>query len=113
MHQVGWLVGLALVIGLLAGGEIWRSYRQATSAAERSAAGLVHLLAEQTERTIQALDLTLIGMRDALLVAPRLEPDDPAYRAALKERLKSLPYVRSLFVVGADGFATQDSGAAA
>ena len=111
MYQVGWLVGLALVIGLLAGGEIWRSYRQATSAAERSAAALVHLLAEQTERTIQAIDLTLIGMRDALLVAPRLAPDDPAYRAALQERLKSLPYVRSLFVVGADGFATQDSGA--
>ena len=65
----------------------------------------------QTERTIQALDLTLIGMRDALLVAPRLAPDDPAYRAALNERLKSLPYVRSLLVVGADGFSTQDSGA--
>jgi signal transduction histidine kinase len=111
LRQVGWLVGLAFVIGLLAGAEIWHSYRQTTIAAERSAAGLVHLLAEQTERTIQAIDLTLIGMRDALRVAPGLAPDDPAYRAALQERLKSLPYVRSLYVVGADGFSTQDSGA--
>jgi len=110
IHQVRWLVGLAFVIGLLAGGEIWRSYRQATSAAERSVAGLVRLLAEQTERTIQAIDFTLIGMRDAIIVAPNLTTSDPAYKAALKERLESLPYVRSLFVVGPDGFATHDSG---
>ena len=104
MRLVGWLLVLALFLGLLAGAEMWRSYGQATSAAERSAEGFVKLLAEQTEGAIQAIDLTLIGMRDALQVAPGLAPNDPAYRAALKERLKSLPYVRALFVIGPDGF---------
>src|SRR5262245_23949052 len=98
------LVALALVLGLLAGAEIWRSYGQAMIAAERSAVSQVRLLAEQTEQTIQAIDFTLIGMRDALRVAPNLPPNDPGFRSALKERLDSLPYARSLFVVGADGF---------
>jgi signal transduction histidine kinase len=34
---------------------------------------------------------------------------DPTFGAALKERLKSLPYVRALFIVGPDGFVTHDS----
>ena len=109
MHYVGQLVAFALFIGLLGAGEIWRSHQHATSNAERSIAGLVGLLAEQKERTIQAIDFTLIGMRDLLQLAPNLTPNDPAYRAALQERLKSIPYVRSLFVVGPDGLALHDS----
>jgi signal transduction histidine kinase len=89
--------------------EVWHSFGQATRNAERSATSLVRLLAEESERTIQAIDFTLIGMRDALLVAPNLPPYDPAFHAALKERLKPLPYVRGLFVVGPDGFAVHDS----
>jgi signal transduction histidine kinase len=104
VYPVAWLVGLALVIGALATIELWRSYHQATGAAERAVLGLAGLLAEQTERTIQAIDLSLIGMRDALRVAPNMPPNDPAYRATLTDRLKSLPYVRALLVVGPDGF---------
>jgi signal transduction histidine kinase len=106
---VGRLVGLALVVGLLAAAEMWRSYHEATRAAERSVVGFAHLLAEQTERTVQAIDFTLIGINDALRVAPDLPPNDPAFRSALKERLKSLDYVRALYVVGPDGFVTQGS----
>ncbi len=104
VYHVARLIGLALVIGGLATIELWRSYHQATGAAERAVLGLAGLLAEQTERTIQAIDLTLIGMRDALRVAPSMPPNDAAYRATLIDRLKSLPYVRALLVVGPDGF---------
>jgi two-component system NtrC family sensor kinase len=109
VRLVGLLSALGLLLGLLAGAEMWRSYGETTDAAERSMAGFVRLLAEQTERTIQAVDFTLIGMRDALQVAPGLPPNDPTYRAALKERLKSLPFVRALFVIGAEGFITHDT----
>src|SRR5262245_35131789 len=108
-HYVGRLIGLALFIGLLGGSEILRSHQEATSNAERSIVRLVGLLAEQKERTIQAIDFTLIFMRDALQFAPNLTPNDPAYRAALQERLKSFRYVRSLFVVGPDGLTLHDS----
>jgi two-component system, NtrC family, sensor kinase len=107
--HAGRLLLLGLTIGLLAITEVWRTYRQAVGAAERHALGFTHLLAEQTERTIHAIDLTLIGMRDALQVAPSLAPNDPTYHAALKERLKSLPYLRALFVIGADGYITHDT----
>ena len=108
-RQVAQLLALAFLLGLLAAAEMWRSCGQATSAAERLAEVFAKLLAEQTEGTIRAIDLTLIGVREALRVAPGLAPNDPAYQAALKERLKSLPYVRALFVIGADGYITHDT----
>jgi two-component system NtrC family sensor kinase len=104
MRPVARLLVLALVIGLLAVAEVWRSYQQATSTAERHAAGVTHLLAEQAERSIQAIDLALIGLSDTLTLPPSRPPNDPAFLEAMKHRLKRLPYVRALFVVGADGF---------
>ncbi|MET0660820.1 MAG: ATP-binding protein [Steroidobacteraceae bacterium] len=109
MSFVGRVAGLALVVGLLAAIEVWHSYRQVTHAAQQSVDGLVRLLAEQTERTIQAVDLTLIGMRDALSVAPNIAANDASYRDTLRDRLKSLPYVRALFVIGSDGFIAHDT----
>jgi signal transduction histidine kinase len=109
MRPVGLVVALGLLMGLLAATEVWQSRAQATRTAEQSAGSLVRLVAEQTERTIQAIDLTLIFMRDALRVAPALPADDPAYRAALRERLKDIPFVRALFVIGPDGFITHDT----
>jgi signal transduction histidine kinase len=108
-HTVAGLLALTIAIGLLATTAVRYSHRQATVEAERAATVLVRLLAEQTERTIQAVDFTLIGMREALLASPDMPPHDPAYRASLKERLNSLPYVRALFVVGSDGRVIHDS----
>src|SRR5262245_55230150 len=95
LRYAGRLLALALGIGVLAALEVWRTFTQATGAAERSVTALVALLAEQTERTIQGIDLTLIGLRDALQVAPNLPPNDPAFGATMNHRLKRLPYVRA------------------
>lgn len=103
LRPVTVLVAFAFVVGLPAALEVWHSYAQATTAAERSAMRLVRLLAEQTERTIQVIDFTLIGMRDVLLGAPEMPAHDPAFHAELQERLRILPFVRGLFVVGPDG----------
>jgi two-component system, NtrC family, sensor kinase len=109
LHDISWVAAFGVVIGLLAAAEVWRSYSQATAGAERSVSSLARLLAEHTERTIQAIDFSLIGMRDALQLAPNLAADDPAYRASMIERLKALPDVRALFVVGPDGFIIHDT----
>jgi signal transduction histidine kinase len=109
LRYVGRLLALALLIGILAAIDLWRSFQQTTTTAERSVAGLTGLLAEQTERTIQAIDFTLIGLRDALQVAHDLPTDDPGFRAAMLHRLQGLPYVRALYVVGPDGFITHDT----
>src|SRR5262249_34881307 len=110
MQYVGRLLVLALAIGLLAGVEGWRSYHQAISAAERQAESFTRLLAEQAERSIQAIDLTLIGLSDTLHVAPALLPNDAAFRETMKNRLQHLPYVRAMFVVGPDGFVIHGTG---
>jgi two-component system NtrC family sensor kinase len=100
---------LAVALALLAGVELWRSYHQALKEGEREAENLVHVLAEQMERTVQAIDLTLIGMLDALAVAPDTPANDPRLQATLKRRLAALPFVRALFVIGPDGFLIHDT----
>jgi signal transduction histidine kinase len=100
---------LALGIILLAAVELWRSHDDARRNGEEAAGNLVHILAEQTERTFQAVDFTLLGIRDALTIAPDTPENDSRFRATLKERLKALPYVRALFVIGPGGFITHDT----
>jgi len=100
---------LALGIVLLSALELLQSYNEAATRGEKDAQNLVHLLAEQTERTFQAVDFTLLGIRDSLTAAPDMPENDARYRDGLKERLKALPYVRALYVIGPDGFITHDT----
>lgn len=99
-------VVLALAILLLGTLELLQGYREAARRGEQDAHNLAAVLAEQTERTFQAVDFTLLGIRDALMAAPGLPDYDPRFREALKERLKALPYVGALYVIGPDGFIT-------
>lgn len=100
---------LAFGIVLLGALELLQSYNEAARRGEENARNLVHVLAEQTERTFQAIDFTLLGIRDALTAAQNLPENDTRFRDALKERLRVLPYVRALFVIGPDGFITHDT----
>lgn len=102
-------VVLALGILLLGGLELLQSYNEAARRGEDVARNLVHVLAEQTERTFQAVDFTLLGIRDALAAAPDVPDNDARFREVLKERLNALPYVRALYVIGPDGFITHDT----
>lgn len=102
---------LLLVAGILTllGFEWWRSYRAAQEDAERNIENLVRVLSEQTERTIQAIDANLQGTATELAGTPGLVDNDPVFLTNLRRRLRSLPYARALYVVGADGFISQDT----
>jgi hypothetical protein len=63
-------VVLAFSIVVLGGLELLQSYTEAARRGEEIARNLAHVLAEQTDRTFQAVDFTLIGIRDALTAAP-------------------------------------------
>ena len=78
-------VALALGIAFLGSLELVQSYHEAGTLGEEMAQNLVHVLAEQTERTFQAVHFTLIGMRDALTMHQDTSENDPAFRQALKE----------------------------
>lgn len=100
---------LALGILLLGGLELRQTYDDAARRGEENARNLADVLAEQTERTFQAVDFTLLGIRDALAAAPGLPNNDARFRETLKQRLKDVPYVRALYVIGPDGFIAHDT----
>ncbi|WP_262268421.1 hybrid sensor histidine kinase/response regulator [Microvirga yunnanensis] len=102
-------VVLALGILLLGTLELLQSYKEAAVRGEEDARNLADVLAEQTERTFQAVDFTLVGIRDALAAAPGMPGNDARLRETLKQRLKDLPYVRALYVIGPDGFIAHDT----
>ena len=105
------VLALALALGIMLVGalELWQSHEDARRRGEETVRNLVHVLAEQTERTFQAVDLTLQGVNDVLTMHPDFPDNDPGFRETLKLRLETLPYVRALFVIGPDGFITHDT----
>jgi signal transduction histidine kinase len=76
---------------------------------EARAAQLSQVLEEQTLRSVQAVDLSLRGIVNILALAPDLPLHDPAFEERLRRRRDELGLVRALFIIGADGFITQDS----
>lgn len=105
--ELGLLLGLAMILGLgiilLGALELRQSYNEAARRGEEEARNLVHVLAEQSERTFQAVDFTLLGLRDALAAVPDRPDEDPRFRDELQHRFTALPYVQALFVIGPDG----------
>jgi diguanylate cyclase (GGDEF)-like protein/PAS domain S-box-containing protein len=78
--------------------------------AGRTTQNLAQVLEEQTSRTLQAMDITLVGLADMMQRLPGLrEPSSPAMQALLREKLASLPFARELFVLDARGWIIHDA----
>jgi signal transduction histidine kinase len=106
-----WIGALVvLILGFAASGAfVYNERARVIQNGRTSAARLSQLLEEQTLRTLQAVDLTLLGIVDAIAVTPALKPHDRAFEDALRRKRDQLPFVGALFVVGPDGFITQDT----
>ena len=109
------IIGLAasLMFALVGfvGWETVRTYRHVIDVGRQRAGTLALVLDEQTRRTVQVVDFALLEIADRLREAPETPSHAPRFTARLRERLSRLPYVRALFVIGADGFILQDSDA--
>src|SRR5690606_19600848 len=112
---IGSRVGVATlcvaVVVIVLGGTgllIWLDWIRTLHEAHSDALRLSKLLSEQTERTVQAVDVMLEGLADSLA-----EPGIPAHDPAVEDRMRALlagsPFVRSLFAVGPDGAVIQDN----
>jgi signal transduction histidine kinase len=97
-----------LLIGFLSF-DLLRDHDRALSAGRLRSANLAHILDEQTRRSVQAVDLTLLSLVDVLRLHPDTPSYDPAFAATLRSRLQDLPFVRALYVIGADGFVIHDT----
>lgn len=100
------LFGVALIVGLIAGAAflIAQSHDRALAAAEREIVTLDLVLAEQTARAVEGIDLLLDGTIDRLLALPASVQNDPqAMRDFLAERVRVLGQVRALAVLDIQG----------
>ena len=99
------VVLLALAVGL----GLWAYWSSLYKDAQQRAGTLAFLLAEQTTRTFQAVDLTLAGLEPVFETAPLAE-EAPAFRRLLAQRIAELDFIHALYVVDPEGRVTQSSG---
>jgi two-component system, NtrC family, sensor kinase len=106
-------IGFAAVLSLLIAGvfaaEMRRTYNETIAVGRTRASNLALVLEEQTRRSVQTIDLALLGIVNRLREAPETPSHDAALTQAFRAQLANLPYVRAFFVVGADGLLIQDS----
>ncbi len=88
---------------------VWEDRRDTLAAATTQSVNLVQALEEQTRGVFTSIELTLnsAGREMRLLAAAGKPP--AAVHQLLREQLKTLPYVRALFVVDAGGKMIHDS----
>jgi two-component system, NtrC family, sensor kinase len=106
------LVFVALLVIVLGGAGLWIWLDRVNTLREAhlTTLRLVHVLSEQTERTVQAVDLMLAGLADTLTSTPDLPKHDPAFQDKMWALERSSAFVRGLYVTGPDGFLTHATG---
>jgi PAS domain S-box-containing protein len=98
--------GTILIVAVLAllAVELWREYRDSLAAAYRETRNLARTIEEQTLRTIQAVDLTLVSVNDGLRLVPPNAPNrDVEIHNLLADKLQYVPFVRAMWIVDAQG----------
>lgn len=97
--------GTAAVLTVLLARERTETIDLAITRAE----ALTLVLESDAARALQAVDATLAGVADMLRLSD-LAPNDPLFQSALTERAAALrPYVRAIYVIGADGWIIHDT----
>ncbi len=102
---------VVLLLSLLVGVLLWQSWVTSVRDARDRGATLAYLLAEQTTRTFQAVDLTLVGLEPSLM-AGSLPDHAPAFEQLLRQRVAEVDFIHALVVTDAQGRITQTSDAA-
>ncbi|HEX4766812.1 MAG TPA: ATP-binding protein [Lichenihabitans sp.] len=102
---------VVLLLGLLVGALLWQSWATSIRDARDRGATLAYLLAEQTTRTFQAVDLTLVGLEPSIVAGP-LPDHASGFEQLLRQRVAEVDFIHALVVTDADGRVTQTSDAA-
>ena len=84
---------------------LWQLRVQALQHAKDEAVSLSHIIAEQTARSMQSVDLALDIAIDRLAEAEKLgvSIDEFAIHAMLRSRVEGMPQLRSMFITDAQG----------
>src|SRR5690606_16291640 len=96
------VVVLLLIIGAVTALVLRTAYSHSLEQVETRAEMLSQILVEHTLRNIQTVDLILETVidRSSGVVADH----DPEFQAWMERYIAAMPFVRALYIVGADGF---------
>lgn len=99
-----WAAAAALVASLvLAGRDV------ALERAQRSTAGFAAILAGEIGHAFQAVHLTLGALADGYHLEGAPPRNDAAFQQLMLRRLRDLPHVRAIFLIGPDGRLIHDT----
>jgi PAS domain S-box-containing protein len=105
--MLGTFVAFAAIVTV--GVTLWQSRAQTAQESERNLRSIGHALSQQTARTLQSVDLTLIGIADTLRHSS-INPhgNDPRVGELLFRRKTLLPDLRTILLIDAEGRLTHD-----
>jgi signal transduction histidine kinase len=101
---LAWAAAMIVVAWLVLAGR-----EAALERSERTTASMAATVEQQTARTYQAVQLTLAAIADAHLLTPRPRRNEPQFQEMMSRRLADLPFVRAVFIIGADGWIIHDT----
>ena len=101
-------VALFTAVAVVAAGALWRERHLTLKQARDDAAMLSAVMEESTARTFDSVDMALAGLAQHL-ESSRPARHDAGTRELMHERLRQLPTVRAIFVIGPDGYIQHDT----
>jgi PAS domain S-box-containing protein len=113
IHAIA-ITGVVLIIGaiVLLGYNIHDEHREAIASAQGNARNLAQVIEVETEHVFYAVDVTLLGLNDAIMMVHSSgRPRQRDIQLLLQQRLSQLPLVATLFVVDRGGTVVHASDA--
>lgn len=109
-HVLWWVAAFALASGAALAGVLLHMRSEALLGGERLTRALNHVIAEQTTRSLQAVDQRLqVASNDLMDMRSQGHVDEDTGRAFLRRQLKDLPYVRAIWTLDEQGRIDLDS----
>jgi diguanylate cyclase (GGDEF)-like protein len=100
---------VAIILGLV-GFTIWHNHQSVLAERERGAKSMGVVLAEQTARYVQVIDLSLKAVQSSIATLDLASPDDfrrrlgtPEIHTLLAESVRNIPQVNAIALLDADG----------
>jgi diguanylate cyclase (GGDEF)-like protein len=100
---------VAIILGLV-GFTIWHNHQSVLAERERGAKSMGVVLAEQTARYVQVIDLSLKGVRSSIAALDLTSPDDfrrrlgtPEFHSLLADSVRNIPQVNAIVLLDAGG----------
>jgi two-component system, NtrC family, sensor kinase len=102
--MLAWLAALFVVAWLVFAGR-----QAALERGQDATVAFAAVVEQQVARTFQAANLTVGAIGDAHRLTPRPGKHDREFQEMMSRRLKDVPFIRAVFIIGPDGRIIHDT----